>query len=74
MPELTLAPEPTGDTDENVSDGPPALATDVLPPRLVVVHLNGENIQITHQGVSKLESPTLFRVAAAMVERELGIQ
>jgi hypothetical protein len=43
-------------------------------PRLVVVQLTDDgNFQVTCQGVSNLEAPTLLKLAAKNVEERLGL-
>lgn len=41
---------------------------------VVVTLLSDGRVAVDHQGISQLESPTLLRVAAQIVEKQLGIR
>jgi hypothetical protein len=44
------------------------------PRRLIVDVLDDGKLMIHHNGVTQTESPTLLRIAALIVERQLGIR
>ena len=43
-------------------------------PRMLVVQMLGDRMDIIPQGISLVEAPTILRLAAKMAERKLGLE
>ena len=52
----------------------PADSIPAEPDRLVIVHMDGDGFSVHVQGVEQIAAPTLLRLAAKQVEKQLGLE
>jgi len=49
-------------------------STPAEPERLVIVRVDGDGFSVHTQGVEQIAAPTLLRLAAKQVEKQLGLE